>query len=175
MGAAQALGQLGERSQRVINGLLSLAEDKVEDARIRGYAAEALGQLGERSQRVINGLLSLAEDKAVYSWVRIYAAQALGQLGEGEKAVQILLSLAEDKAVDSWVRRYTAQALGQLGWSDDKVLDALEQIVRKDRYLDVRDAAWAALLKLANVAADEIRPPKSPAPRRRQGARKTVG
>lgn len=57
--AAEALGQLGEASEKVVDGLLALAVDGLVDAWVRGKAAEALDQL-EEVEKAVEVLLALA-------------------------------------------------------------------------------------------------------------------
>jgi predicted transcriptional regulator len=92
--AASALGQLGDKSERVISEILKLLHDQ-EDY-IRANAVFMLGRLGDKSERVISELLNLLHDE--WSDVRRAAARALGELGDkSEQVISELLNSLHDK------------------------------------------------------------------------------
>jgi HEAT repeat protein len=63
--AASALGQLGQASEGVLQGLLGLATDGSVDAYVRLKAASALSQLGQANEPVLNGLLGLLNFESI--------------------------------------------------------------------------------------------------------------
>jgi HEAT repeat protein len=72
------LGNLGNGSEVVVQGLLALLND--EDSGVRYHAADALGNLGNGSEVVVQKLLALLKHE---DWsVRSSAADALGNLGK---------------------------------------------------------------------------------------------
>ncbi|WP_017719798.1 NACHT domain-containing protein [Kamptonema formosum] len=93
--AVQALGQLRNASERVIEALLSrLRED--ENSRVRVNAAAALGELGNASEPVIEALLNQLQDED--SLVLFHAARALVKLGKTPSEIA--------PAVAEWIERH---------------------------------------------------------------------
>ncbi|WP_293038185.1 HEAT repeat domain-containing protein [Moorena sp. SIO1F2] len=140
--AVNALGELGNSSDTVVNGLLALLQDN--DSFVRWRAADALVKLGKGSETVVNGLLALLQDND--SFVRWRAADALVKLGKGsETVVNGLLALLQDN--DSNVRREAADALVKLGNSSDTVVNRLLALL-EDNHSFVRSRAADALVEL---------------------------
>jgi hypothetical protein len=110
--ATLALGQLGQVDDDVVHRLLSLVEDKTEEALVRRDAAEALGRLGHIDE-ALHWLLSFAQDKTI-DWVaRIDATEGLGKFGKKEPhVVLVLLELTSDK--DYGVRNAAYSVLNQV-------------------------------------------------------------
>jgi HEAT repeat protein len=134
LAAADALGKLGKKDQRVVDTLLHTLGD--EDSYVRRAAAVALGQLAAKDQRVVDALLQTLGDEN--SHFRREAAIALGQLGvKDQRGVDALLQTLGDQ--DILVRRAAVDALGQLGVKDQRVVDALVQLVFQEyqRVVDV--------------------------------------
>ncbi|NEO38230.1 MAG: NACHT domain-containing protein [Moorea sp. SIOASIH] len=117
---ANALGELGNSSETVVNPLLALLEDN--DSGVRRRAADALGKLGNTSDTVVKALLELLKDND--SGMRITAARALGELGNRlETVVKALLALLEDN--HSFVSITAAEALLKLGDNSDILVNRL--------------------------------------------------
>ncbi|WP_293093761.1 HEAT repeat domain-containing protein [Moorena sp. SIO3I6] len=130
--AAYALGELGNSSETLVNGLLALLEHNDSDVRWR--AANALGKLGNSSDTVVDGLLELLKDND--SGVRSTAANALGKLGNSsDTVVDGLLELLKDN--DCYVRITAAKALLELGNSSESVVNGLLALLH-DNNFDVR-------------------------------------
>ncbi|MEG4113204.1 MULTISPECIES: HEAT repeat domain-containing protein [unclassified Microcoleus] len=144
--AAQALGGLGNASERVINALLLCLKDG--DKWVRLDAASALGSLGNTSETVINALLPGLKDAD--NSVRSSAASVLGSLGNASEAVisGLLLGLEDE---DNSVRRSAAEALGKLGNASEAVINTLLLDLKDEDNL-VRALAAEALGNLGNAS-----------------------
>jgi HEAT repeat protein len=152
-GAAEWLRQLGERD-KAVDLFISLVHDSGLNEHGRIFVGKALGELGERA-RAIELLLPLAQNTKMPEETRREAVGALAQLGEpSDKMLDELLRLVRDQ--DSQVRRHAVEALGRGGRNDRAVLDILAGMARSlHEEGDVRNAAWASLMKLAS-ASDAI-------------------
>jgi energy-coupling factor transporter ATP-binding protein EcfA2 len=139
---ARALGQLGDKSQAIIDGLLVLACMDVSEL-VRRDAAEALGQLGEKS-KASELLLALART-AENELGRSDAAKTLGEMRDkSHVTIDGLLELARTTE-SQYVLRNAAGALGQLG-EKLKTSKLLLALARTDVSYDVREAATEALV-----------------------------
>jgi len=124
--AAEALGQIGEKSEAAVPALLPLL--KLKDLTVRGRAAYALGQIGNKNEKVISALISLLKDADI--GVRSSAAEALGNIGsQSEPAVSALIKLLKDK--DDGVRGRAAFALGQIGKKSEAAVPDLIRLLRE--------------------------------------------
>jgi HEAT repeat protein len=138
--AADILGRLGRRSERVIEGLIEMLRDPREDARIS--AAMALGQVGDTSERVVRALIErLADDSRV---VRKNAAAALGKLGA--RADNVIAAL-ERALHDEQTGVGAADALGQAGKADLRIARVTESQLQAADWRD-RIRAVEALVSL---------------------------
>ena len=81
----KALGELGNASSDVVDGLLPLLIDAQWS--VRNSAAEALGKLGNASSDVVNGLLCLLRNRTKRSSDGIEAAPALCRLAKTSNTV----------------------------------------------------------------------------------------
>ena len=147
--AAGVLGQLGQASDEVIQGLLTALKDVDKDVRFK--AVYALGQLGRASDEVIQGLLAVLKD--ANERVRSSAAVVLGQLGRtSDEVIQGLLAALKDS--DRNVCGDAVLALGQLGRASDEVIQGLLAAL-KDSDRNVWGDAVLALGQLGR-ASDEV-------------------
>ncbi|NEQ41302.1 MAG: hypothetical protein F6K40_35925, partial [Okeania sp. SIO3I5] len=155
--AADALGDLKNSSEIVINSLLPLLQD--ENFQVRWKAAYALGDLKNSSETVINSLLAWLQDensdvrqKAIHALGE--AAYALGDLkNSSEIVINSLLPLLRDENSD--VREYAAIALGNLKNSSETVINSLLPLLQ-DENSDVRGGAATALGNLKNSSETVI-------------------
>ncbi len=144
--AAEALGNLGNASELVIDALLALLDDLNENVFLS--AVEVLGKLGNASERVVDKLLALLN--ASYFPVRSSAAAALGKLDNtSEQVVDKLLALLNNS--DFSMRPGAAEALGKLGNTSERVINTLLALLI-DSDSNVRFKAAEALGKLGNAS-----------------------
>ena len=126
LSAVRALGKLGKDSDRVVNALVKLLNDRWI---VSSSAAQALGRLGKDSDTVVNALVKLLDDDD--SYVRSNAAQALGKLDkDSDRVVNTLIKLLDDD--DDFVRSNAAEALVKLGKDSDRVVNALVKLLDDD-------------------------------------------
>jgi HEAT repeat protein/energy-coupling factor transporter ATP-binding protein EcfA2 len=143
---AEALGKLGNSSDKVIDSLISKLSDPDEDSYVRIGVVIALGESGNSSERVIDSLISKLSDQD--SYVRSSVAIALGKLGNSsDKVIDSLISKLSDQ--DLYVRSNVAEALGKLGNSSDRVIDSL-LLQLSDQDSSVHCKGAEALGKLGN-------------------------
>ncbi len=151
VGAASALGEIGEASPEVVRGLIAAFKDKKE--RVAEYAATALAALGEPTVPALQSALG-SSDKAV----RMLAADAFAHMGTragkkaGEASAALVPLLKTDKEWE--VRFRAATALGVLAVPSDSVIGALKQGA-KDEHEVVRLNSEDALKKLTKPARAE--------------------
>ncbi|MEH2107130.1 HEAT repeat domain-containing protein [Nostoc sp.] len=152
-GAVAALGNLGDTSEPVLNGLLASLQDQDDDVDVRRNAVVALGKLGNTSEPVLNRLLALLQDQDEYA-LHDDAATALDKLGNASKLVlHKLLARLQDQDDDVDVRGNAAAALGKLGKASKPVLDELlARLQDQDDDVDVRRNAVEALGNLGNAS-----------------------
>ena len=165
--AASALGAL--RDIFAIDALIKALGDNVWA--VRKNAAEALGNIG--SMKAVRPLIELLKDEDTY--VREATIEALGKIGLpddnniktkyalarkdwklaeslGDFAVAPLLDLLKSEEKND--RKGAAEALG--GIRDEKSIEPLIELVRKDRDREVRGAAACALCKFERQFEEEI-------------------
>ena len=136
--AAQALGRIGDKG--AVDPLIEVLHDG--DISPRAYAAEALGKLGDA--RVIGPLIGALRDSD--SWVRREAALSLGKLGRHEAVPELIAALPDNGAPNCFMRLEVVRLLGELG--DRRAKTPLEEVVRTDRYEEMKDAARLALKRI---------------------------
>ncbi|MBI3829555.1 MAG: HEAT repeat domain-containing protein, partial [Planctomycetes bacterium] len=191
--AMDALGAIGPAAQEALPPLLEVLRDNNQSAGAKKSACEALGKIDPRSAEVLKALLreSRSNDEAV----RRAAADALvtvaletssrealdrlqallGDEKEAEAVAQSVLCmgaqgaglLAETLArgKESGARRAAAEALGCMGSDARGGMDALSKAAKKDRDAKVKEAATAALARLATggILPEDEPPPPPPA------------
>ncbi len=129
--AASALGYLGDK--RAVGPLIDSLKRKEFTSRIS--AAVALGKIGEPA---VKPLIEALDDKGSNIY-RHYVINALGRT-KSKLAVEPLLKMLEEE--DNYIRSAVVGALAMPG--DEKVLQPLIEVLRKDPAWDVRStAAWA--------------------------------
>lgn len=169
-GAMEKIARIGGGD--AVKALISVLNDQEEDWRIRIRAMRLLGEIGDphaedalmgalneycpamkwnaaaalgqfsKSPRVVNALIDALEDRNLY--VRERAAQALGEIGN-PKAVPFLLTVLQEKSFA--LRLAAVRALGRLG--SPEALPSLQQVAENDPESFIREAAVAALRKIA--------------------------
>ena len=107
--AADALGKVG--TEKAIDALIAVLEDKDMVKYFRGRAAEALGKIG--TEKAIDALIAVLKDKDTDRYLRKDAASALGEIGT-EKAIDPLIAVLEDEGMDRDVRGDAADALCEI-------------------------------------------------------------
>ena len=147
--AAEALINLGNSSEPLLNGLLELIEhEKVYVRLIAGYA---LGKFGNNLEDVVKGLL--APFHFPYYFVRLceLGVGVLDILGNNSETLvnALLVMLKNDDYDDYYVRGNAADVLGRLGNNSETVLSALLERLM-DHESSVRVRAADALVKLGN-------------------------
>ncbi len=152
--AAASLGQMGNTSEAVVNGLLAMLQDTAVATLVRYQAAASLGRLGNPSEAVVNGLLAVLQDTAVDTLVRSLAAASLGRLGNlSEAVVNRLLAMLQDTAVDTLARSQAAALLVHLGNASEAVVNGLLAMLQDTAAdTDVRSQAAASLGHLGNAS-----------------------
>jgi hypothetical protein len=91
--AAEILGRIGQKDERVVTALLQMRLDTNDG--VRAAAARALAEIGQKDERVVPALLEMRRDTA--DEVRRAAARALGRIGQGdERVVPALLEMRLD-------------------------------------------------------------------------------
>lgn len=156
--SAWALGELGNTSKLVLQGLLSRLNSEEKNSRVRYSVAQALVKLGDASEPVLRELFSQFNDKKEDSWVRLSAIEILVKLGNtSESMLQGLLNRLADKEEDSWVRSRAAWALGELSKASEAVVQGLLSQLRSERKDSmVRYKVAEVLIKLNCVNQDII-------------------
>jgi HEAT repeat protein len=146
--AAEAIGKLGDSSQRVIDRLLDILIEGNPTARLR--AIEALGRLGERPEYVLASLRSFLNYQDVF--VRYKAVEALERLGERSQpfVVETLLQLLQDRQLCP----VAIVALGRIGVGSQLVKDVLKNYLRRGP--DLRAKSAEALGKLDDTSSEVI-------------------
>jgi HEAT repeat protein len=150
----EALGNLRNTSEPVLQGLLILLKDK--NYRVRLCAAEALGNLGNPSEDVLKELPMLLEDEDFR--VRLYAAEALSKLGHISKpVVETLLTLLKyggsidvEYSDSESTRLHAAEALVNLGNTSPPVLQTLMGFLNSYYIYSLRAAT--VLVNLGNTS-----------------------
>ena len=159
--AARVLGQI--RDARAVEPLIAALQDK--DQAVRREVARALCQIGDA--RAVEPLIVMLEDVNV----RFQAIEALDKIG-GDRATESIIAVLtvlkaggvniqhnnpdgsisvmanytrDDQAQDSF-RRRAVEALGNIG--DATAIGLLEELAKKDRDKDVRQAAQKAIAKI---------------------------
>jgi HEAT repeat protein len=148
--AIQLLGRLGDKSHRVINGLLEIAHADTSDSDMQIHVAKALGALGEKLQAM--AILSRVVQVNTNSNYIVWASEVFGSLGEKSHASKILLGVAKNTEIDFLTRVNALDSLGNLGEKPPEVIDGLSQIFNVDVYSQVKAAAIQALGKLGEKA-----------------------
>lgn len=126
VGAAEALGQLGETS-RALDLLSTLASSQHQDI-VRVLAARALIELGNPALSISGLLYSISADPRADSRARILAAEAVQRLGDLDSARQILLELT-DPHNPAETRLAAAHALVRAGGSKAAAIEVLKSIL----------------------------------------------
>ena len=106
--AAKALYELGE-SERAVNFLITMADDRTNHAADRTLAAIALYELGE-STTAEKSLSEIVSDPLIDD-DRIYVAGWLGTVGGEEKEIAALSSVANNPSMPAWGRIEAASVL----------------------------------------------------------------
>ncbi len=130
--ATQRLGQLRRNDNAVIQGLLTLAQNKGIPL-LEATAADVLGRIERNDDAVIQSLLALAQNDKIDGGVRFTAAQALGRLGRNDDEVQLLLVLAQTEKIAEGVRRAAVEALGQMRHADNAVIQGLLALAQDEK------------------------------------------
>ncbi|MBD1847029.1 HEAT repeat domain-containing protein [Cyanobacteria bacterium FACHB-63] len=78
--AADALGELGNASELVVQALLSRLSHKSDDVEVRSNVVEALGKLGNDSELVVQELLSCFTNESELVEIRLCVAEDLIKL-----------------------------------------------------------------------------------------------
>lgn len=150
-GAAAALGEIGDASPEVVQGLIGAFQDKKE--RVAAYASTALANLGEPTVPALQSALGSSEKR-----VRMLAADTFAHMGAraGKKAGEASAALVPLlKADKEWeVRFRAATALGLLAAPSPVVIGALKEGA-KDEHEIVRLNSENALKKLMKPARAE--------------------
>jgi HEAT repeat protein len=156
-GAAQALGQLGDK--RAVKPLIACLQD--ENVDVKKNAATALGQLGDKSavEPLIKAFTN--EDKET----KLAAAEALGSLADPAAVAPLAASLTDQ---DAEIRRTCAQALDKLHYQPPQVADNVTYLIALQ--------AWDKVAKLGAPAFDPLSACLSDqSPDIRQGAVEALG
>lgn len=124
--------------------LLELAQDA--DERVRGVAIEHLPYVED--ERSLGVLVQALKEETPN--VRAAAARALGHMDNGEAVRQLIEALADD---DVWVRYFSARALGRRGSTDG--IDALESLIKNEKFNHVRIAALDSLGQIGESGAED--------------------
>lgn len=150
LNAAASLGQLGQATSEVLDGLLAALSDN--DLDLRMTAAASLGQLGQATSEVLNGLLTALSDKE--SNLRSSAALSLGRLRRATpEVVAGLLTALSDNNTD--VRSSAVASLGSLGQAFPEVVSGLHLVLR-DEDKNVRSHAAASLSQLGQATPELV-------------------
>ena len=165
--AAEALGHLGEKDERVVAPLAKALTDP--DLQVRVASATALGSLGPRAAGAVPVLAQALEDPDPL--VRREAAAALGKMGPATSAAVPALERVlrgpnpspspQDPHVtsapgDVRLRELAAHALGQAGHGTNADLALIEALQDPDG--NVREAAVHALGVMGPAHADHAVP-----------------
>jgi quinoprotein glucose dehydrogenase len=133
------LGQVGRRSQGVLDALLPLLADG--DAEVRAQAAKVLGEGKAVAAR--DKLIELLGDDQPR--VQFFAAEALGKLGSKEAIAALVRMIRKNDDKDPYLRHAGVLALARLG--DDRTLADFE----RDASVAVRRAVLLAYRRQENV------------------------
>jgi len=157
--ACQAIGAIGPEAKTVVPELLEAM--KSDAASVRRHAALALGKIGrEGGEQMIAPLITALKDKS--NQVRADAAQSLGLLGPMAAAAVRPLELAlEDPNFHAKANAAVAhwRITGQTDLALKHLLAELRQLDNPwdavTGYIDMGDAARAAVPELEKLAAEE--------------------
>jgi HEAT repeat protein len=148
--AAEVLGNLGNRSESVVNGLLKLLQDP--ETSVRYSTTAALVKLGDRSKALVNGLLKLLQDSD--AGVRARTKEVFVNLKDlSEAVVNGLFQHLQDS--DSMVRSLAVADLLYLGDRSEEVVNDLRQLLQDPKPL-VRCRAALALGNLRDQSGEVV-------------------
>jgi HEAT repeat protein len=122
--------------------LLELSRDA--DERVRCATIEHLPYVED--ERAFDTLVHALKEEV--SNVRAAAARALGNMDNADVVPQLIEALSDD---DVWVRYFSARALGRRRSKDS--IDALESLIRKEKFNHVRIAALDSLGQIGESGA----------------------
>jgi HEAT repeat protein len=120
------------------SALLELSRDA--DERVRCAAIEHLPYVEDEG--TLDTLVHALKEELPN--VRAAAARALGNMDQPEVVAQLMEALSDD---DGWVRYFSARALGRRRSKDS--IDALESLIRNEKFNHVRIAALDSLGQIA--------------------------
>jgi HEAT repeat protein len=124
--------------------LLELTNDA--DERVRCAAIEHLPFVED--ERSLGVLVQALKEETPN--VRAAAARALGHMENGEAVQRLIEALADD---DVWVRYFSARALGRR--RSKECIDALESVIKNEKFNHVRIAALDSLGQIAESGAED--------------------
>jgi HEAT repeat protein len=144
--AASALGQIGNATPVVVNGLLSMLDENY--MHVRASVVLSLVKLGSTTPLVISALLSLLKNRVPSGHSFFPSFRELRNTSAAPAVVSESLSLLDDK--DSKMRANAALALGELGNATPAVVSGLLSLL-DDKDSNMRGNAALALGELGNV------------------------
>ena len=128
-----------------VDGLVDLIRDP--DEQVRCAAIEHLPFVED--ERTLGVLIHALKDET--SNVRAAAARALGNMDAPEVVAQLIDGLSDN---DVWVRYFSARSLGRR--RSEEGVDALRQVVEKEKFNHVRIAALDSLGQIGGERITEI-------------------
>jgi HEAT repeat protein len=141
------LGEL--KSKDVVDGIISILEDKDESLNVRYEAAEALGKIGDR-RAVLPLIKALNEDE----WLQFPALLALGSLGDVAAVGPLINLLSSEMLVQPII-----ESLGKI--ADERALETVACFLK-----DADDVKKTALMATAAIARKSLRRSTTPFSRR---------
>ncbi|MBE9206317.1 HEAT repeat domain-containing protein [Nostoc sp. LEGE 06077] len=151
--AAESLGQIGFGNQKAIDALVELISNPQLDNNTRNEAIESLEEIGYGNQKAIDALVELIGKPQLDDSTRRVVASSLGKIDSGnQKAIDALVELIDKPQLDNyskWLAAYNyrwlaayksrwlaAESLGEIGSSNQKVIDALVELINKPQLDD---------------------------------------
>ena len=146
--AARALGQIASNHKDAVAVLARLLAH--ENAQVRLEAASALAALGQSDQATLGTLIELLKHPDDNGATRENAAKVLGTMGRrAQTAVpDLLIALRQE---DAYFRIHVVEALGKIGTGNERIIQALKEILEDEQDEIVRFYAAEALARQGRV------------------------